>query len=147
MTAALPRMLADLEELVRCESPSRDLDAVARSADVVARIGTARLGAPPERIVLDGRTHLRWRLGGGHPRVLVLGHHDTVWPLGSFQPLWSHADGVVRGPGAFDMKAGLVLAFTALAGLPDRDGVTVLVTGDEELGSPSSRELIEEEAR
>ena len=146
MTAALPRMLADLEELVRCESPSRDLAAVAVSADVVARLGTERLGAEPERIVLDGRTHLRWRLGAGPARVLVLGHHDTVWPIGSFEPVWSHADGVVRGPGCFDMKAGLVLAFTALAALEDRDGVTVLVTGDEELGSPSSRELIEKEA-
>nr|WP_179722143.1 M20 family metallopeptidase [Petropleomorpha daqingensis] len=146
MTAALPQMLADLEELVRCESPSRDLAAVAGSADVVARIGTVSLGAEPERIVLDGRTHLRWRLGTGPARVLVLGHHDTVWPLGSFEPVWSLADGVVRGPGCFDMKAGLVLAFTALAALPDREGVTVLVTGDEELGSPSSRELIEKEA-
>jgi glutamate carboxypeptidase len=146
MTAALPLMLADLEELVRCESPSRDLAAVAVSADVVARLGTERLGAEPERIVLDGRTHLRWRLGTGPARVLVLGHHDTVWPIGSYQPVWSSADGVVRGPGCFDMKAGLVLAFTALAALDDRDGVTVLVTGDEELGSPSSRELIEKEA-
>src|SRR3954451_17967371 len=83
MTAALPRMLADLEELVRCESPSRDLAAVAVSADVVARLGTERLGTEPERIVLDGRTHLRWRLGTGPARVLVLGHHDTVWPIGS----------------------------------------------------------------
>jgi glutamate carboxypeptidase len=144
----LDRMLADLEELVGCESPSRDLEAVARSADVVARIGTARLGTPPERIVLDGRTHLRWRLGDGPARVLVLGHHDTVWPLGSLTTHpWSHVDGVVRGPGCFDMKAGLVLAFTALGELADRDGVTVLVTGDEELGSPSSRALIEDEAR
>src|SRR4051794_41881802 len=52
--------------------------------------------------------------------------------------------GVLRGRGCFDMKAGLVMAFHAAAGL---DGVTLLVTGDEELGSPSSRELIEDEAR
>ena len=148
MTAALPGMLADLEELVRCESPSRDLAAVARSADVVARIGTARLGVAPERVVLDGRTHLRWRLGSGPARVLVLGHHDTVWPLGSLETHpWSLDDGVVRGPGCFDMKAGLVLAFVAVAALADRDGITVLVTGDEELGSPSSRGLVEDEAR
>ncbi len=83
MRASLPAMLADIEELVTCESPSADLDAVARSADVVARVGERRLGAAPERIVLDGRTHLRWRLGGDGPRVLLLGHHDTVWPLGS----------------------------------------------------------------
>ena len=141
----LEQLLADLRELVECESPSADLAAVARSAEVVAHVGDRRLGVAPERIVIDGRTHLRWRLGSEPSRVLVLGHHDTVWPLGS---LATHPctleDGVLRGPGCFDMLAGLVMAFHALAGL---DGVTLLVTGDEELGSPSSRGLIEEEAR
>ena len=88
MTARLPRILADIEELVRCESPSADLAAVAASADVVARVGARLLGSAPERIVIDGRAHLRWRLGGpsrgeGLPRVLLLAHHDTVWPIGS----------------------------------------------------------------
>ncbi|MGM1060268.1 M20 family metallopeptidase [Saccharothrix sp. Mg75] len=140
-------MLADIGELVACESPSGDLAAVAASADLVTGIGTGRLGVEPERIVLDGRTHLRWRFGDGPARVLVLGHHDTVWPIGS---LATHPatvrDGVLRGPGSFDMKAGLVAAFHALAALPDRTGVTLLVTGDEEIGSPSSRELIQAEA-
>jgi glutamate carboxypeptidase len=147
MTAALPQMLADLETLVRCESPSADLDAVATSADVVTELGTARLGVRPERITIEGRTHLRWRLGAGPARVLLLGHHDTVWPIGS---LGRHPFvveyGVVRGPGCFDMKAGLVMAFHAVAALPDPSGVTVLVTGDEEMGSPTSRWLVEEEA-
>jgi glutamate carboxypeptidase len=145
VTSTLHDMLADARTLIECESPSIDLAAVARSAEVVARVGTARLGAAPERIVLDGRTHLRWRLGTGPSRVLLLGHHDTVWPLGT---LADHPctveDGILRGPGCFDMKAGLVMAFHAAAGL---DGVTLLVTGDEELGSPSSRGLIEQEAR
>ncbi len=119
-----------------------------RSADVVARVGARRLGVEPERIVIDGRTHLRWRLGAGPSRVLVLGHHDTVWPIGSLATRPCTVDGgVLRGPGCFDMKAGLAMAFHALAGLDDRDGVTLLVTGDEELGSPSSRALIEDEAR
>jgi glutamate carboxypeptidase len=144
----LSLLLADLRELVECESPSADLAAVARSADVVARVGTARLGVAPERIVLDGRTHLRWRLGAGPSRVLVLGHHDTVWPLGSLATRpYSVEGGVLRGPGCFDMLAGVVMAFHAIASLADRDGVTILVTGDEELGSPSSRGLIEDEAR
>ncbi len=141
-------LIEDIETLVRFESPSSDLDAVAASADLVAELGTARLGVEPDRIVLDGRTHLRWRLGGGPRRVLVLGHHDTVWPHGT---LATHpfdvTDGVLRGPGCFDMKAGLVMAFDAIASLSDVDGITLLVTGDEELGSPSSRELIEGEAR
>jgi glutamate carboxypeptidase len=143
----LPLMIDDLEALVTCESPSADLDAVAASAEVVARVGAARLGAEPERIVLDGRTHLRWRLGAGPSRVLVLGHHDTVWPLGTLATHpFTITDGVVRGPGCFDMKAGVVMAFHAIAALGDPSGVTMLVTGDEEVGSPTSRALIEAEA-
>jgi glutamate carboxypeptidase len=146
MDYSLPDLLDDLEELVTCESPSADLEAVAASADVVARIGEKRLGVAPERIVLDGRTHLRWRFGPS--KVLLLCHHDTVWPLGTLltHP-FSIRDGVLRGPGCFDMKAGLVIALHAIAGLADRTGVTLLVTGDEEIGSPSSRALIEAEAR
>ncbi|MEV6287683.1 M20 family metallopeptidase [Kribbella sp. NPDC051770] len=140
-------MLADLETLVTCESPSSDLEAVARSADVVARLGTECLGREPSYEVVDGCTHLRWSFGAGPSRVLVLAHHDTVWPIGS---LATHPfvveDGILRGPGSFDMKTGLVMAFHALAALPSLDGVTLLVTGDEELGSPSSRALIEAEA-
>jgi glutamate carboxypeptidase len=145
LMADLRELVAEVRTLVECESPSADLPAVARSAEVVARVGAARLGVEPERIVLDGWTHLRWRLGEAPSRVLLLGHHDTVWPLGS---LATHPctleNGVLRGPGCFDMKAGLVMAIRAAAGL---DGVTLLVTGDEELGSPSSRALVEEEAR
>jgi glutamate carboxypeptidase len=147
MEARLPAMLADIEELVRCESPSSVLDAVAASAELVAHVGGRRLGTAPERIVIDGRTHLRWRLGAGPSRVLLLGHHDTVWPLGSLatHPFTVNG-GVLRGPGCFDMKAGLVLALHAAAQLADPSGVTLLVTGDEEVGSPTSRSLIEEEA-
>ncbi|WP_106179809.1 M20 family metallopeptidase [Prauserella shujinwangii] len=138
-------LLEDIRAMVECESPSADLTAVARSAEVVARVGAGHLGAEPERIVLDGHTHLRWRTGGGPARVLLLGHHDTVWPLGSLRTRPCTVEGgVLRGPGCFDMKSGLAMAFHAAAGLA---GVTVLVTGDEELGSPSSRELVEREAR
>ena len=144
----LDSLLADARALIECESPSTDLEAVARSADVVARVGAARLGGPPERIVLDGRTHLRWRFGAGPSRVLVLGHHDTVWPVGTLASIpYAVEGGVLRGPGCLDMKTGVAMAFHAIAALPDRDGITLLVTGDEELGSPSSRPLIESEAR
>ncbi|EXG82839.1 M20/M25/M40 family metallo-hydrolase [Cryptosporangium arvum] len=143
--ADLRDMLADARALIECESPSSDLAAVGRSADVVAEVGAGILGAAPERIVIDGRTHLRWRLGESEPRVLLLGHHDTVWPIGTLagRP-FAVESGILRGPGCFDMKIGLVMALHAAAGL---DGVTLLVTGDEEIGSPSSRALIEEEAK
>lgn len=145
-TIALPAMLADLEELVVCESFSADHAAVARSAEVVGALGARLLGAVPETIVIDGVTHLRWTFGT--PRVLLVGHHDTVWPVGSLETHpWSVADGIARGPGVLDMKAGLVQMFHALASLPSPDGVCVLINGDEEVGSPTSRELIEESAR
>lgn len=142
----LAAMVADLRELVECESFSADLDALARSADVVAAQGTRHLGVPPERLVVDGVTHLRWVFGT--PRVLLLGHHDTVWPMGSLETHpWSLEDGIARGPGVFDMKTGLVQMFHALGSLPSLEGVCVLVTGDEETGSDTSRPLIEEMAR
>ncbi|WP_203187355.1 M20 family metallopeptidase [Streptomyces pratensis] len=139
-------MLADLEALVRCESFSADHAALARSARAVGAMGARLLGAGPETIVIDGVTHLRWAFGT--PRVLLLGHHDTVWPVGSLEARpWSVAGGVARGPGVLDMKAGLVQMFHALASLRSLNGVCVLVNGDEEVGSPTSRELIEEAAR
>ncbi|WP_400996317.1 M20 family metallopeptidase [Agromyces sp. GXQ0307] len=150
--ASLPAMLHDIEHLVRVESPSADHAAVARSADAVGEVGERRLGFAPERIVVDGCTHLRWHLGSPEPdvpRVLLLAHHDTVWPIGSLETHpFSIQDGVIRGPGCFDMLTGLVMAVHVMAQvghLPDA-AVTLLVTGDEELGSPSSRELIEQEA-
>ncbi|MFJ1952504.1 M20 family metallopeptidase [Streptomyces microflavus] len=139
-------MLADLEALVRCESYSADHAALARSAEAVGALGTRLLGTAPESIVIDGVTHLRWVFGT--PRVLLVGHHDTVWPTGSLEARpWSMTAGIARGPGVLDMKAGLVQMFHALASLRTLDGVCVLVNGDEEIGSPTSRELIEEAAR
>ncbi|MCX4679497.1 M20 family metallopeptidase [Streptomyces sp. NBC_01433] len=139
-------MLADLKELVLCESFSADLGAVARSAEVVGALGARLLGAAPETIVIGGVTHLRWTFGT--PRVLLVGHHDTVWPIGSLDTHpWSVAGGRARGPGVLDMKAGLVQMFHALASLPSPEGVCVLVNGDEEVGSTTSRQLIERSAR
>ncbi|MET8828209.1 M20 family metallopeptidase [Streptomyces sp. NPDC004610] len=139
-------MLADLEELVGCESFSADHAALARSAATVGALGTRLTGAEPDLIVLDGVSHLRWTFGT--PRVLLLGHHDTVWPTGSLRTHpWSVTAGTARGPGVLDMKAGLVMLFHALASLPSLDGVCVLINGDEETGSTTSRQLIEETAR
>ncbi|MET8499783.1 M20 family metallopeptidase [Streptomyces microflavus] len=139
-------MLADLEELVTCESYSADHAAVARSAQVVADQGARLLDARPQTLVVDGVTHVQWTFGT--PRVLLLGHHDTVWPIGSLATHpWSEEQGIARGPGIFDMKAGLVQMFHALAALPSLDGICVLVTGDEEVGSDTSRHLIEDLAR
>jgi len=140
-------MLASLEELVRSESPSANLEATARCATTLAAIGAALLGAPPEHLEVEGRTHLRWQFGP-QPRVAVIGHFDTVWPLGTLDR-WPFAvsDGRATGPGTYDMKAGAIQALYALTMLDDLDGVCLLMTSDEELGSPTSRSLVEEAAR
>ncbi|MGW2182222.1 M20 family metallopeptidase [Streptomyces sp. NPDC001732] len=140
-------MLADIGQLVCTESPSEDPAAVADCARTVAGLGTRLTGAAPEWLDGSGRPALRWRFGSGD-RVLLLGHFDTVWPVGS---LATHpfeiTGGRLTGPGCFDMKAGVVQLFHALSALDDLDGVSVLLTGDEEIGAPTSRALIEAEAR
>ncbi|MEU0159125.1 M20 family metallopeptidase [Streptomyces sp. NPDC006261] len=140
-------MLEDLRTLVEIESPSRDLDALAASAEAVATVIENRLGGQAVLIVDEGGTHVHW-VAGGEPRVLILGHHDTVFPLGTLaRRPFAVADGRATGPGVFDMLGGLVQAVHALAALDDRSGVEILVTADEEVGSVSSRALIEERAR
>src|SRR5205807_3790632 len=135
-----------LADLVNIESPSADRDATARCAAAVLDAGKERLGEAGETVVVDGTTHVRWRFGAGD-RVLLLGHYDTVWPLGTLARWPFSVDGDrATGPGAFDMKGGIVQLFHGLAGLDSLDGVTVLITADEEVGSPTSRELIIAEA-
>jgi glutamate carboxypeptidase len=142
----LDEMIAALRRLVEAESPSNDVRALAACADLVATIGSDLLGVEPERVEVDGLSHLRWGFGGT-TRVLLLCHYDTVWPLGTLASWpWRVDDGIATGPGAFDMKAGLVQGLFALASLEDLDGVCLLATADEEVGSHSSRALIESEA-
>lgn len=140
-------MLVDLDALVSCESPSTDRAATVRCGHVLTDL-TQRLlgGAEPARIEVDGCVHLRWTFGT--PRILLLGHLDTVWPLGTLARWPLSVDGdVATGPGAFDMKAGLVQGLYALTTLDDLDGIAILVTADEELGSPTSQALVEDTAR
>jgi glutamate carboxypeptidase len=100
--------------------------------------------------------HVVARWGGATPEqpgLLILCHIDTVWDLGTLerQPC-AERDGRLYGPGAYDMKAGVVIVLHALAALrelgrwPDAP-LTVLLTSDEERGSRTSRALIEDEAR
>lgn len=142
----LTEILHDIETMVRCESPSSDLGAVSESARVVADIGERRLGVEAETIVVEGVTHLRWRFGT-EPHILILAHHDTVWPKGSLETHpWSTTDDIMRGPGCFDMKTGIAMAFHAVEAVGVPQGVSILVTGDEEVGSPTGKALIEEGA-
>ncbi|MFF5287616.1 MULTISPECIES: M20 family metallopeptidase [Streptomyces] len=140
-------MLDDLRTLVEIESPSRDLDAIGASAAAVATVIEKRLGGQATLIDSAAGPHVHWS-GGGSPRVLVLGHHDTVFPLGTLERRPFRVEGGrAFGPGVFDMLGGLVQAVHGLAALDDLSGVEILVTADEEVGSAASRALIEERAR
>jgi len=141
-----PAMLEVLHALVEAESPTADAAACAACADLADALAGDLLGRRAERVHADGRIHLRWRFGPS-PRILLVGHLDTVWPLGTVDR-WPFEvrDGRATGPGVFDMKAGVVQLLFALAALESRDGVAVLLTTDEETGSPTARPLIEETA-
>jgi glutamate carboxypeptidase len=139
-------MVAVLEDLVMSETPSDDLDRLRGGARVLSALVSRLLGEPPETVVIDGRVHLRLRGTAPHP-VLVLCHLDTVWPAGT-TARWPFelGDGRATGPGVFDMKAGLVQALYAISLLPRPGDVTLLVTTDEEIGSPTGRLLVESES-
>src|SRR5579875_639696 len=137
----------ELAALVSAESPSDDLQATAACARVAAQIGTARLGRPPEELQSAGRLHLRWRFGA-QCRVLLLGHLDTVWPLGTLGRWPFDVEGDrATGPGVFDMKAGVVQLLAAASMLDDPDGAWVLLTSDEEVGSAAAQPLIADAVR
>lgn len=144
--ADLDTLLSDLQLLVDVESPSLEVEALTESAAHLADLMEARTGRRPT--IVDGPVgpHVHWS-GGGDPKVLILGHHDTVFPLGTVaERPFAVVDGRATGPGVFDMKAGIVQALHAVAALDDAGGVEMLFTADEEVGSGSSRALLEERA-
>lgn len=141
--AGMLSALECLETLVRCESPTEDLDACNEVMGVAAQIAEKILGMPAQIRQIKGRPVFWW--GDEHPDIVLLAHLDTVWPKGSFQPLWSVEGDVVRGPGVFDMKAGFVQALFALQSISG--SVALVATSDEETGSAASRELIEQISR
>ena len=133
-------MLAALEALVKLESPTEDLNACRDVVRLASDIATRILGTPAEIREVNGRPVFWW--GAANPDVIVLAHLDTVWPKGSFQPLWSVEGNAARGPGIFDMKAGFVQALYAMK---DITGSAALVaTTDEETGSATSKDFIKE---
>ena len=152
----LDDMLAGLRPWVECESPTYDAGAVNRMMDLAARdlaMAGARIDRIPGRMgfgdcIRARFAHARER----EPGVLVMGHFDTVHPLGTLAALpWRHDGEVCYGPAIGDMKGGNFIAFDAMrhllrARIETQLPVTFLFTSDEEVGSPSTRDLIEAEA-
>ncbi len=146
--ARLPRFLADLEQLVNIDCGSYTPDGVNRVADHVADALRA-LGADVERLphvpAADDRPLgdlVIGRLVGEGPRLLLIGHMDTVFDPGTAAERPFRRDGDrATGPGVTDMKAGLLAGVHALAALREagvRPAVTFVANPDEEIGSPFS---------
>jgi glutamate carboxypeptidase len=157
LTPRLPQMLTALRTFVLAESPSLEKAPADRCCAIVA-VAWRKRGAHVDRLPQKHRgDHLRitWqpqksRTAG---QLLVLGHYDTVYATGTLAKMpFRLSAGKVYGPGTFDMKAGIVQALFALEALqqsetPLRKRIVFLWTSDEEIGSDSSRKLIEAEAR
>jgi glutamate carboxypeptidase len=147
-----PWLLDFIEAIVALESPSGDPAAVNRcGAELAARLEA--IGGSVSRVAAaTAGDHLRASFGSGPRQVLLLGHFDTVWPVGQLDrmPL-KREGGRLHGPGIFDMKAGIALAALATRAVNEQGGLdgcraVMLWTTDEEVGSITSRALIEAEA-
>lgn len=151
-------MIQLLRTLVEVESPSDDKAAVDRCLELTAE-AAARLGGIVRRHrrrdagdILEAKFAPARRSSRSAKPILLLGHLDTVWPLGTLKEMpFRIAKGRAWGPGVYDMKAGVAMAMTALEILRADDllsrSVTLLLAGDEETGSHASRELTEKAAR
>jgi glutamate carboxypeptidase len=147
------RLLAELANWVAMETPTTDAASVNRLMDL-AESDLAHAGAALTRI--PGRDgygdNLIARTRGAGKPVVVAGHLDTVWSHGTLDTMPYQVNGTkAHGPGIYDMKAGSFLAFHAVCSIlrqkvPTRRPIVLLLTPDEEVGSPTSREWIEREA-
>src|SRR6478672_12454282 len=133
-----------LQRLVELESPTSDSERLSHIGLFLA----AELDSLGGNVEFRGR-HLTARIGNGGPPLVLAAHMDTVWPTGTLMQMPFRVDGgYAHGPGALDMKAGIVTAIEAVrrAGSP-AGPVCVLVTADEEIGSPTGRPVVEELSR
>ncbi|MDH4064363.1 MAG: M20 family metallopeptidase [Acidobacteriota bacterium] len=145
-------LLELIDTLVAIESPTDDKAAVDRCGATLATRLKQMGGAVTRMASSTAGDHLVARFGAGPRQVLILGHFDTVWPLGQLarMPL-RRESGRLHGPGVLDMKAGIALGMLATRAVfelapPEHTAVVMLWTTDEETGSDTSRALIEAEA-
>jgi glutamate carboxypeptidase len=150
VSASEGRLRAELRELVEVESPSEDKTAVDRAGELVGGWVEAIGGKVKRHRQKAFGDVLELRFGpvrSKRGRVLLLGHLDTVWPMGTLGKMpWREAEGKLWGPGVLDMKAGVVMALEAVAALRELEAerpVTLLLVSEEEVGSPVSRGITE----
>ena len=146
-----PEMLKTLQCLVEMESPSFDKAAVDKVGEYLAREFEHHGSRVTVHRQADYGDHLQIEFPGppGQKPVMLLGHFDTVWSLGTLPNMpFRIADGRVHGPGVLDMKAGLVMMMYAMRALRELEinnhrPVTIFLDTDEEVGSASSRPITE----
>jgi glutamate carboxypeptidase len=149
-------MVERLRPWIECESPTYDADAVNRMMDLAAydlTVAGAVVERIPGRMGFGGTVRARFpHPDFGKPGILIAGHMDTVHPIGTLEKLPFKREGdICYGPGIMDMKGGNFISLEAIkalaaAGMQTPLPVTVLFTPDEEVGTPSTRDLIEAEA-
>jgi glutamate carboxypeptidase len=147
-------LIEGLRELVEVESPSDNKAAVDRANDLIAEWTPALGGTVRRHKQRAYGDVLELRFGPARSkrsRILLLGHLDTVWPIGTLAKMpWKEADSRIFGPGVLDMKAGVMMALEAIHILREADAerpVTLLLNSDEEVGSEVSRPITEKLAQ
>jgi glutamate carboxypeptidase len=150
LEARTQQMVAALRQLAELESPSHNKAAVDKLGEYLAREFARRGGKVTRHKAAAFGDHVQADFGGGSGnRVLLLGHFDTVWDVGTLAKMpVEEKGGRLHGPGVFDMKAGIAQMMFALDALRDLRGgqprpVSVLLVSDEEVGSTSSRPITE----
>ena len=154
VTAQSSWMIRTLRQLVEIESPSDNKAAVDAAGEYVSGV-TGTLGARTKihkQKEFGNIQEIRFGPAGGSRKpVLLLGHLDTVWPMGTLRTMpWREKDGRFWGPGVLDMKSGVVMALAAVRALGELGisrPVTLLLNSDEEVGSPVSRPITERLAK
>jgi glutamate carboxypeptidase len=145
------QILADLERIVKAESPSHDKVMLESCSHELQALFKERLGMEAEVIIQEkAGNHLRFTMGQGEAQILITTHYDTVWDVGRLA--YRVEGNKAYGPGIFDMKGGIVQSLWAIKaccdlGIPLNKKIVFLCTSDEEVGSPTSRALIEAEAQ
>ncbi|HLU59522.1 MAG TPA: M20 family metallopeptidase [Pseudonocardia sp.] len=151
LAAHRAELVADLVAVAERETPSDDTALLAEGLAHLEEWATRRLGPPARRALHEASAHgsaLTVEHEGTGPPLTLLAHYDTVWSAGTLQDRPVRVEGDrVSGPGVFDMKAGLVQAVWAVRALRAagvaHPPLRLLLTGDEEIGSPFSRPIIE----
>jgi glutamate carboxypeptidase len=150
-----PQLIERIGELVAVESPSNSKAGVDQAQSLFAAWAAAAGGKVRRYRHKDfgDSVSVTFRpKQSREPAIMLLGHLDTVWELGTLARMpWRVTRDRISGPGVLDMKAGVVMALTAIESLSElgllKRPVTFLLHGDEEVGSPASRSLTEELAR